>query len=101
MFLTKQRKKKPNGGYWYSWVLRESYWDKAEKRLKQRYVAYVGTKRTITESQARELARKISEKLGREVTVEDLRRVKRLRVVPDEEPEGGVLTLREHRKRVG
>ncbi len=102
MFLAKQRKKKPEGGYWTAWVLRDSYWDREEKRIKQRYIAYVGKKQTITESQARELACKVAVKLGitEEEAWQKLRRVKRLRIVPDEEPEGGVLTLAQHRKRV-
>ena len=82
MFLAKTWK--VQGGKRYeAWVLKAAVWDKALKRQKQVYLAYVGKSRTIPESRARELARRISRKLGREVTVEDLRKVKRLRIVPD------------------
>ena len=82
LFITKQRQRIGKRVYQY-WVMKESVWDKEAQRTRQRYVVSIGPRRTITESRARELARKISEKLGREVTVEELRRVKKLRIVPD------------------
>ena len=84
MFITRQRKPRPGGGYYFGWVLRGSYWDKELKRTRQIHLSYIGKTRTITESRAREIAEKVSKKLGRPVTVEDLRRVRRLRIVPDE-----------------
>ncbi len=64
-------------------MLKTSYWDPKAKRLRHRYLAYIGTKRIIPEEKAQEMAGRISEKLGRQVTVEDLRKVKKLRIVSD------------------
>jgi hypothetical protein len=85
MFLAKTWKT-VKGKRYESWVLKEGVWDKQNKRYKQIYLAYIGKMKTITESRARELARKISAKLDRPVSVEDLRKVRRLRIVPDREP---------------
>jgi len=82
MYLAKQVQRKGRRKYVY-YVLRETLWDRKTGTSKQRYLIAVGPKRTITESRARELAQKISKKLDRGVTVEDLKKVKRLRVVPD------------------
>jgi hypothetical protein len=76
-------KQLPFGNQYGWWVLKTSVWDKETKRQRQVYLAYVGTKRTITESRAKEIAQAVSEKLGRKVTVEDLKRVKRLRIVAE------------------
>lgn len=83
MFLVRQRQKTKTGRVAYYWTLRATIWDKDEKRSKQVYLAYVGPTRTITESKAREIACKVSGKLGKPVTIENLRKVKRLRIVPD------------------
>jgi len=85
MYLAETFDWKKDGTKRVYYVLRESRWDPKGKRPKHRYLAYVGTQRTITESRAKELARKISEKLGRPVTVEDLRKVRRLKIMPDPE----------------
>ena len=100
MFIT--RVKKGKGRYW---VLKAVRWDKEEKRNRQVYIGYIGTTVRISEAKARELAEKASEKLGRPITVDDIRRVKRLRVIPEKsqslpkpEAEPKVLTLAEHLK---
>lgn len=74
MFLAKGRRKRKDGSYYCYYVLREAYWDKGERRQKQRHLAYVGTKRTISLDRARKLAKKLG------ITVEDLRRVRRLKI---------------------
>ncbi len=85
------------------WVLKASVWDKNTKRQRQVYLGYVGPKREITEAKAQELAEKASEKLGRPVTVEQIKKVRRLKVIPDEpantarkETEPEALTLESH-----
>jgi hypothetical protein len=75
MYLIKGRYKKRDGSYYTFWVLRETVWDRAQKRSVQRYVAYVGPKRTITLQRAQALAKKIG------CTVDDLRRVRGLKIV--------------------
>ena len=100
MFISKVRQRKGRRVYTY-WVLKEGIWDAENRRISHRYICSLGKSRVLTESEARKIAEKASQKLGKTITVADLRRVKRLRIVPDKEPEGGVLTLREHRKRVG
>jgi len=87
MFLAKSVQRKGKRVYRY-WVLKETLWDAKERRISQRYLISLGPKRTITETQAREIAEKLSQKLGRPVTLEDLRKVKRLRIVPDSDADG-------------
>ena len=81
MYLAKMFQRRADGSKREYWVLKASYWDPKTKRPRHRYLAYVGTSCTLSEKKARKLARKISEKLGRRVTVEDLRKVKRLRIM--------------------
>lgn len=82
--LVKTRRQTKDGKIYPFYALRENYWDSQAKATRQRHIIYVGTKPEITESRARELAQRISEKTGRRITVEDLRKVRRLRIVPDE-----------------
>jgi hypothetical protein len=79
MFITRVRK----GGGAY-WVLKAAVWDKEAKRNRQVYLGYIGTSARITETAARKLAAKASAKLGRPITLDDLRKVKRLRIIKEE-----------------
>lgn len=83
MYLAKKKRKAADGETYPYWTLQEKYWDKGERRSKERYLAAVGHSPTITESEAHELAKRVSEKLGEAVTVDDLREVRRLEIVPD------------------
>jgi len=88
MFLTTGRRKMKDGSYYTYYVLKETYWDKAEKRQKQRYLAYVGVRRTISQ----EKAEKIAQKLG--CSLDALKRVG-IRIVPakpkgEEKPESSL-----------
>lgn len=65
------------------WVLKRSVWLKDEKRQKQEYLAYIGTEAELTQSEAKDIAAQVSEKIGKRVTVDDLRKVKRLRIVEE------------------
>jgi len=107
MFLAKSWRRLKGGRKQEWYALRATVWDREHKRPRQIHVAYVGITRVITEDKARELAEKASQKLGRKVTLEELRRVRRLRIVPEEsksepdakpkpegEPEPEVLTLK-------
>jgi len=85
MYLAKTFQRRANGSKREYWMLKASYWDKRAKKPRHRYLAYIGRQCTITESKALELAGRISEKLGRPITVEDLRRVRRLKIMPDPE----------------
>ena len=78
MYLAEQRKK-VNGKVYGYWVLRETIWDKKGQRSVQRYVAYLGTSRTITRTKAKQLAEKIG------CSVDDLSRVRRLRILENSE----------------
>lgn len=80
--MAKKMIKRADGSYRIYYELRANVWRRGAVR--QFYAGYLGRKPVITETRARELAAKITEKLGRRVTVEDLRKVKRLRIVADE-----------------
>ena len=82
MFITKVRQRKGRRVYQY-WLLKETIWNSEERRSYQQHIASIGPKRTITQSQAQDIAHVASEKLGQEGTVEELHKVKRLRIVVD------------------
>ena len=84
MFVTQQRTKRREGGYYTYWVIRESYWDKKQKRQRQRHLATIGKTQKLSLDEARDLAEELTEKTGREVTVDELRGMKRIRVVEDQ-----------------
>jgi hypothetical protein len=75
MFLAKNVRKSEGGAQRAYYVLRDSYWDKKLKRQRHRYLAYIGVKPVLTLAKARELAKKIG------CSVDDLRRVRRLKIV--------------------
>lgn len=74
MFLAKTVRRTKSGKIRVYYVLRTSYWDKSLKRQRHRYLAYIGTKPVLTIAEARQLAHRLG------CTVDDLRRVKRLRI---------------------
>ncbi len=74
MFLAQSFRRRKDGSRYSYWLLRETYWDPKEKRQRHRYLGYVGPKPVLTLERARELARKLG------VTLEELRRVRRLRI---------------------
>jgi len=78
MFLAKTVRRTKSGDVRVYYVLRTSYWDKALKRQRHKYLAYIGTKPVLTLAQARQLARRLG------CTVDELRRVKRLRIIPSQ-----------------
>lgn len=65
MFLAKIVRRGKPGIYW---VLKQTVWDKAERRSKQRYLAGVGASKTIALAKAQAIAQKLG------CTVEDLKR---------------------------
>ena len=85
MFLAQSNRKATDGSTYPYWTLRRAYWDPDEKRNKQQHLAGIGREPRLTESEARELAERVSAKLGEPVTVDDLRQVRRLEIVEDDE----------------
>lgn len=77
IFVATGRYKKRDGSYYVYYVLREGYWDKRERRIKQRYVGYIGTRPVLSLSNARKLAQKAG------ITLDELRRVRGLTIVDD------------------
>jgi len=75
MFLAKTLRKSAAGKPLIYWILRETKWDKKEQRLKSHYLAYVGPSTRITRKRAKEIATKVG------CTVEDLSRIRRLRII--------------------
>lgn len=75
MFLAKTTRRSGDGSLRTYYVLRDSYWDKKLKRQRHRYIAYLGPKPVLTLAKARALARKL------DCSLEDLKRVKRLKIV--------------------
>ena len=58
-----------------SWVLKKGVWDKARKRYKQVYLAYIGKSKKISAERAQEICLKLG------ITLDEMRKVKRLRIV--------------------
>ncbi len=83
LFVAKRMVKRKDGSYRIYYELRANVWEKERGAVRQVYAGYLGSKPIITEAKAKHLAQQISKKLGQKVTLEDLRRVKRLRIVPD------------------
>lgn len=65
------------------WALRITAYDKEIKAVRQVHLRGLGAKPLLSESQAAEIVQEFGDKYG--FSLEDLRNVRRLRVVPDEE----------------
>ena len=91
MFLAKTWSTR-NGKKYEAWVLKSAFWDKENKRMKQKYLAYIGKTKSIKLDQAL----KICEKL--EISLDELRSVKRLRII---EPESLAEVIRERKPEQG
>lgn len=68
-WTTRKGKKYP------AWVLKTAKWDKEKKRMKQVYLAYVGKTKTIDLEKALKICTKL------EIPLDELKKVKRLRVI--------------------
>jgi hypothetical protein len=64
---------------WVYYFLRDTRWDPKTKKRRNIYLAYVGVRPVLTLKKARQIARKLG------VTLEDLKRVRGLRIVHDDE----------------
>jgi len=78
MFLAKKtiKKRLADGrvGVYTRYVLAKAIWDKEERRQKQKYVGYVGTKPVLTLAKAKEICK------AKGLKLEDLKKVKGLRI---------------------
>ena len=83
LFVAKRMVRRKDGSYRIYYELRANIWEKERGAVRQVYAGYLGSKPVISEAKAERLAAQISQRLGRPITVEDLRRVKKLRIVPD------------------
>jgi len=81
LFLNRGHTQFKNGRRYPFWEVRETFWNAKLRSPRQRYIGYVGKEPVLTESKAR----LICEKKG--VTMEQLRKVNRLTIIPDPEPE--------------
>lgn len=86
MFLAKSWKT-VNGKRYPKWDLKKSVWDKEAKRQKQVYIAYVGTDKTLSWEKACEICR------DKGVAMEELQRVKGLRIEPPSRPKREELSI--------
>ena len=59
IFIAKGQRKKSDGSWYRFYILKETSWDTKKKAVKQRYVAYLGIKPTITDAKARAICKKI------------------------------------------
>lgn len=75
MYIVKSYRKRADGSKWTYYYLRDTVWDKKLKRQKNIYLAYLGTKRVITQAKARAICKKLG------ITLEELKKVKRLKIV--------------------
>lgn len=78
VFITRSRKQPASGPSYEFLELRENYYDKTVKGVRQRYIGYLGRRAVLTASQAKRICRR------RGLRMEQLRRVKGLKLVPDE-----------------
>ena len=85
MFLAKTWSTR-NGKKYEAWVLKRAIWDKETKRMKQKYLAYVGKTKSIKLDKALQICEKLS------IPLEELRKVRRLRII---EPESLAEVIRE------
>ncbi len=60
------------------YVLKANVWDKEARAQRQKYLAYIGTKPQISLEKAKQIAHKLG------ISLDDLRTVRRLRIVEDE-----------------
>jgi len=74
MFLAKTWSKR-NGKKYEAWVLKSAIWDKETKRMKQKYLAYIGKTKSISLDKALQICEKLN------ISLDELKRVKRLRVL--------------------
>ncbi len=77
MYLAKGFTRRANGDKWIYWMLKESEWNKDEKRPVQRYLAYIGPRPELTLAKAK----RIAEKLGK--SLEELRKVRGLKILDE------------------
>jgi hypothetical protein len=78
MYIAKTFVRRADGTKRYYFVLRHTIWDKSQKRPVQKYIAYLGVQPIITFWRAQEIA----EENG--LTIDDLRRVRGLTIVSDD-----------------
>lgn len=79
LFLVQTRKQLKDGRKYPFWELRESRYEPKIGAMKPRYIAYIGISKTITESKARSICE------AKGLTLEQLRAVKGLMIVPDDQ----------------
>lgn len=75
MYITRIYKKRVDGTKGYYYVLYRSYWDYIQKRQKNKYLAYLGTKPEISEEKAKQIATKLG------ISLDELRKVKKLTIL--------------------
>jgi len=80
LILAKTRRQTKAGKQYPFYVLRENAWDTTVQATRQRYIAYVGVRPILTESKAGSICE------AKGLTLDQLRAVKGLSIVPDEQP---------------
>jgi hypothetical protein len=77
MYIAKTFVRRADGSKRYYFVLRDTIWDKVQKRPVQKYVAYLGVQPIISLERAQEIAQENG------LTIDDLKRVRGLTIVND------------------
>jgi hypothetical protein len=77
MYIAKTFVRRADGTKRYYFVLRDTIWDKSQKRPVQKYIAYLGVQPIISLERAQEIAQENG------LTIDDLRRVRGLTIVND------------------
>jgi hypothetical protein len=75
MYIAKTFVRRADGTKRYYFVLRDTIWDKVQKRPVQKYIAYLGVQPIISLERAQEIAQENG------LTIDDLRRVRGLTIV--------------------
>jgi hypothetical protein len=78
MYIAKTFVRRADGSKRYYFVLRHTIWDKTQKRPVQKYIAYLGVQPIITLERAQQIAQESG------LTIDDLRRVRGLTIVSDD-----------------
>lgn len=91
--VTQKRQRSSGEKHYHYWMLRASRWDSEDQRVTQDYIASLGPAEVeapyvvLSPRQAEHVAAKASSKLGEPISVNDLRQINGLVILPEVEPE--------------
>ncbi|MFB6271968.1 MAG: hypothetical protein ABEL51_03635 [Salinibacter sp.] len=81
MYLAAQPRYDKNGNERRYYLIRESVWNPETERPRSVHIAYLGREPRITVEKAREIATKATEKLGRDVPLDEVLKLEGLEII--------------------